>query len=169
MSFLLASMALLKILPFQGHAQTVSQSYRIPAWQIRVTRDRFTSERRCVLAQGRTSAPTVSYAHGAVTFQFERRLNTTHAFFQLDNGPVRAWNSIYPELVQTGAALEGRSLDNPTGGKVLLPLALLKGAHTVTIRPVPKAKPRQFTIDGLSDALGSAHNLGCDPETGFGR
>ena len=168
MSFLAMTMMLLH-LPFHRSAQTTSHSYRIPAWEIRVTRDRFTDERRCILAQGRAAAPIVSYAHGAVAFQFARGLNTTQASFKIDDGPARAWSSIYPELVETGAALEGRSLGNPTGGKVLLPLALLKGVHAVTIRPAPNRKPRLFSIDGLGDALSSASNLGCDPETGFGR
>lgn len=154
--------------PFGQHGQTSTNSYRIPAWGIRVVRDRFTGDSRCALVQGRHNKPGLSYAHGAVAFQFARQLNTTAASFKIDNGPVRAWSAVYPELVETGATLEGRSLDNPTSGKVLLPLAQLKGAHTVTIRPTPRAHPRLFSVDGLSDALGTAKNLGCDAKAGFG-
>ena len=109
----------------------------------------------------------MSYAHGVVSFQFNRKLDTTKASFKVDGGPVRSWTEVYPQLVETGATLEGRSLANSTGGKVMLPIMILKGAHSVTIRATPKDRPRQFSIDGLGDALGSATNLACDPEAGF--
>lgn len=154
--------------PFSHHTQASTSSYRIPAWDIHVVRDRFTGESRCALTQGARGRPELSYSHGAVAFQFAHRLSTTKASFKIDDGPVRSWSSIYPELVETGATLEGRSLDNPTGGKVLLPLMQLIGAHTVTIRPTLRARPRLFSVDGLSGALATAKNLGCDAKTGFG-
>ncbi|WP_404712181.1 hypothetical protein [Sphingomonas sp. MMS24-J13] len=147
--------------PF-GTSQTSTQHFQVPAWNIRVTRDKFTQDRTCLVFQGRQRKPMVSYAHGAVTFQFASHLNTTEASFKIDNGPVRAWDDVYPALVQTGARLEGRSLDNPTGGKVMIPLSMLRGAHVVTVRPSPRTRPRSFAIDGLGDVLGSAQGLGCE-------
>ena len=135
--------------------------------EIRVDRDRFTGARRCALYQGKWRRPDVSYAHGAVSFQFSRKVDTTKASFRVDGGPARSWTEVYPQLVETGATLEGRSLANPTGGKVLLPLAMLKDVHSVTIRAPLQSRPRQFSIIGLGDALDSAGSLACDAETGF--
>ncbi len=154
--------------PFGG-GQTSTERYRIPAWEIRATHDSFTGASRCQLYQGNRLRQDVSYEHGAVAFQFPRRLDTLQASLKLDGGPAKPWSAFYPELVNTGAQLEGKSLDNPTGGKVMLPLAALKGIHVVTIRPTSKGQPRRFSVDGLGDAIGSAHTLGCDVETGFGR
>jgi hypothetical protein len=150
--------------PF-GSSQTATQHYQVPAWNIRVTRDKFTQARTCLVFQGKRNKPLVSYDHGAVAFHFGSRLNTTKASFRIDDGPVRSWDEVYPALVATGARLEGRSLDNPTGGKVMIPLSLLREAHVVTIRPTMTKRARSFGIDGLGDVLGSSRALGCESGT----
>jgi len=147
--------------PF-GSSQTSTDNYRVPAWNIRVVSDKFTGAKKCLVFQGKRHKPLVSYDHGAVAFQFARKLNTTKAAFQIDGGPVRAWDDVYPALVQTGAQLEGRSLANPTGGKVIIPLSALKAAHVVVIRPTPKSRPQSFAIQGMGDMIASAQGLGCN-------
>jgi hypothetical protein len=153
--------------PVKHESQTVTERYQTPAWHIDATRDKFTHGLKCRLYQGGRGLPVVAYARGALAFQFSRGLNTTNADFQIDNGPVLPWTSVYPQLVGTGAPLTGKSLDNPTQGKVLLPVERLTGGHLVTIRAVPDHKPRRFSIDGFSDALASARSQGCDVVTGF--
>lgn len=154
-------------LPFHHDPRITTSRYEIPAWRISVSKDRFTSARHCRLYQGSPTHPAVRYYHGVVAFQFARKLDTTTATFKLDDGTPRSWTEVYPALVQGGVNLEGRSLDNPTGGSVLIPLSDLRTTSTVTIRPVPRARPKRFTIAGLGDALASAHGLGCDAEAGF--
>lgn len=148
------------LLSFAG-SQTVAQHFQVPAWNIRVLRDKFTGDHQCMIFQGKRRTPMVSYAHGVVSFQFSKQLNTVKASFKIDGGAVEPWDAVYPALAQTGAQLEGRSLDNPTGGKVMMPLSVLHGAHVVIIRPTPTKHPVRFSIDGLGDVLASAHNLGC--------
>lgn len=155
------------IWPFHHERQTVTREYLTPAWHVDVTRDKFTGQVRCRLYQGKRGSPLVTYFRSTLAFQFARKYNTTQASFRVDNGPVRPWTSVYPQLVGLGVPLPGRSLDNPTQGKVLIPLASLSPGHVVTVRATPNTRPLLFGIDGLGDALASARGQGCDPVTGF--
>ena len=153
--------------PFHRERQTVTREYLTPAWHVDVTRDRFTGQLRCRLYQGRHKLPMVIYYRSSLAFQFAPRLNTTSASFRVDNGAVRPWSAVYPQLVGVGAPLSGRSMDNPTQGRVLIPLTVLSGGHVVTVRPTPNRRPQLFGIDGFGDAMGSARGQGCDPVNGF--
>ena len=147
--------------------QTKTSSYATPAWHVSVEKDRFTGLSACKLYQGLWARRTVSYAHDAVVFHFSHKLNTTQAWYRLDGGPTKPWADVYPRLVQAGVVLDGQSLDNPTGGLVMLPAAELAGVHTVTIRVNQRSNPRTFEVDGFSDALASAQARGCDTTTSF--
>lgn len=155
--------------PFGHHAQTDRNRYLIPAWHVDTVRDRFEDRTVCRVYQGERRRPAVSYARGTLAFAFARSRNTLSADFRVDDGPVRPWTSIYPALVGAGATLPGRSMTNPTAGLVILPVATLAGATTVTIRARPNDRPRVFWVGGLDDAIASARRLGCDPGNGFAR
>ena len=112
MSVLITAL-LLGVHPFE-RAQTASERYRIPAWEIRVTRDRFTGASRCLLYQGHRARQDVSYAHGAVSFQFSPRLNTTDASLKLDGNPLT--DAASDDAGQASAAGISVNLGNVTGG-----------------------------------------------------
>ena len=153
-----------------GHSpQTTAKAFSLPVWRIATVKDRFTGDVRCRVYQGPLKHPTVSYASKAVAFHFKVSMNTTDSYFRLDSGPVKAWRVEYPKLVKLGVQLEGDSLENPTGGLVILPVEDLVSVHSVTIRPDPKSTPRTFGVDGLSDAIANAVSHGCDPDSGFVR
>lgn len=153
--------------PFHGKPQQVTSHYLIPAWHVDATKDRFTGEMRCRIYQGKRKKPDVAYAQGVLTFQFGRHLDTTNASFQIDGGDVQPWISIYPQIIATGGRVRGKSLDNPTEGKVMLPVSILSGAHLVTIRPTLRKAPRSFSVGGFDDALSSGVAQNCDAHTGF--
>lgn len=153
--------------PFHHEHQTVTERYVIPAWHVDATRDKFTGEMRCRLYQGKRKKPTVAYAQGVLTFRFARKLDTTKASFRIDSGEVQPWTSVYPQIVETGARVRGKSMDNPTEGRVMLPASILAGAHVVTIRPTPTRRPQRFSVGGFADALSSGEAQGCDARTGF--
>lgn len=155
--------------PFGHSGQTTSNRYLIPAWHIDTTRDRFNSRVVCRVFQGSRHQPIVSYARGTLAFAFARSRNTLAAEFRVDNGPTRPWTSVYPALVGAGATLPGTSMTNPTQGLVILPIGILTGATTVTIRARPSDRPRVFSVGGLGDAIASARRLGCDLDNGFTR
>jgi hypothetical protein len=169
-SLIVSGLGALSLLwPF-GHApQTTTKEFSLPVWRIATYKDRFTSQVRCRVYQGPLRRPLISYSSKAVAFHFKAPMNTTEAYFRLDSGPVKAWRTEYPKLVKLGVQLEGDSLENPTGGLVILPIEDLANIHTVTIRPTPKSTPRTFGIDGLTDAVANAVAHGCDPDAGFVR
>lgn len=155
--------------PFGHHAQSEERRYLIPAWHVDAVRDRFTERSTCRIYQGTGSRPTVSFARDSLAFAFGGSRNTLEADFRVDGGPVRSWTSVYPALIGSGATLPAKSMTDPTGGFVILPMAVLRGATTVTIRARPKDEPRTFSIAGLSDAIVAAQRLGCDAPYGFSR
>lgn len=155
--------------PFGHHGQTESSRYLIPAWHVDTVRDRFTKRVECRVFQGDRRQPSVSYARATLAFAFPRSRNTLTADFRVDDGPVRPWTSVYPTIVGAGATLSGTSMTNPTRGLVILPVSVLTGATTVTVRSRPTDRPRVFSVGGLNDAIASAHRLGCDPDDGITR
>lgn len=169
MNAILAAMLASGLWPFGHHGQTETNGYLIPAWHIDTTRDRFTGRAECRVYQGSRTRPSVSYARKTLAFAFPRSRNTLMADFQVDRGPVRPWTSVTPSLTAAGATMANTSMTNPTQGYVILPVALLANATTVTIRSRPKDRPRTFSIGGLGDAIASARRLGCDPDYGFTR
>lgn len=168
MSIALFVAAGLSFWPFQ-HRQTDTARYLIPAWHIDATLDRFTGRRICRVYQGSRRRPTASYQRGTLAFRFARGLDTTRADFRVDDGPAKAWTSVYPTLIGSGATLTGKSMTNPTGGLVILPVSEFENAATVTLRSAPRSRPRTFSVSGLRDALASAQRLGCNAEYGFAR
>lgn len=167
-TYLLAAASLLSGLwPFHHERQTVTERYVIPEWHVEATRDKFTHAMQCRVYQGTRKKPSISYYHDTLVFRFARKLNTTQAAFQVDSGEVRPWTAVYPDIIDTGARVAGRSMDNPTDGLVMLPVSALQQAQTVTIRPTPKRRPKRFAIGGFADALRAGVAQGCDPQTGF--
>lgn len=137
-------------------------------WVYSVTRDRFTGQVRCRL--DRRFWPTgrsIGYTRDALAFRVGSSVNTLEAWYRIDGGPARPWQRLYPTLVERGLEVESGPLDNPTGGTVLLPISELIGAHEVTIRTAPGARPAQFDVRGFSEALLSARARGCVPDDVF--
>lgn len=155
--------------PFGNSGQTVKNRYLVPAWHVDTVLDRFTNRTACRVYQGAARKPSVSYARGTLAFAFPRSRNIINADFRVDDGPARPWTSVYPAVVGSGATLAGKSMTNPTQGLVIIPVATVAGATTVTIRSRPDDKPRVFSVGGLQDAMAAARRLGCDPGNGFVR
>lgn len=163
---LLGPILALNLWPWHA-AQTVTHTYAEPSWKMAITRDRFTGEVRCRVYQGPARRPWVVYARQSLAFRFVPRLSTLQAAYRVDGGTARPWTGVYPTLVQQGAGPSGASLENPTGGLVILPLSAFAGGHTVVIRPTPRARPRAFLVDGLTDVLANARQQGCASDTAF--
>ena len=166
---LIAASALSLLWPFAHDTQTTAKEFSLPVWKIATYKDRFTGDVRCRVYQGAVHHPLITYSSRTVAFHFKVSLNTTDAYFRLDSGAVKAWRVEYPKLLKLGVQLEGDSLENPTGGLVVLPVEDLTNVHSVTIRPTSKSSPRTYGIDGLSDAVANAVAHGCDPDAGFVR
>ena len=154
--------------PF-GQPQSVVRMTHLGAWRMSVRTDRFTGAVSCRLFKGSAFEPGVAYAHASLAFRFSPRLSTLDAVYRVDQGPARLWTSIYPSLVQLRAMPPAASLENPTGGLVVLPMTELTAARTVTIRPSPDSQPKIFQVARIADALAQARALGCSSDDDFVR
>lgn len=147
--------------------QTTHRAYVLPTWRFTTVKDKFTGQIHCRVYQGPKSRPAVSYASRTVAFHFARKLDVSHAWYKLDGGAAKPWSADYPALTALNVSLDGDSLENPTGGLVLIPADEVRGVHTVTIRPTDKSRPVDFGLDGLQDAIANARSQGCDPDGVF--
>ena len=141
---------------FMRHENAPDRRDRIGQWALDVKRDSFTGTVSCSL-----KAPRMSFDRAAVTFQFSPRTETFDAVYRVDAGPALSWRISAMALAAHGVRLQNDDALNPSGGRVILPYSAVVGAKTVWIRPGPKARPRPFTIEGLSTAVAAARQAGC--------
>lgn len=139
------------------HGDITTRHYGLQGWRIDVRKDRFSNETTCRLHRG-----SVSVEHGVVLFRLGSGANTAAAQFRIDDGPMQTAGSVAVESAGLGQAMTVRSLTNPSGGNVAIPLRLVEGAHEVSIRPDPKSRHRTYRLNGLSAAAQAARDQGCD-------
>ena len=93
--------------------------------------------------------------------ELARLVDTSDAWYKLDDHPAKPWRDLRAELVAAGSLAEAERLDNPSGGRVVIPFDVLKGAMTVDVRPTRRASPHAVTIRPVWTAIASAEGLGC--------
>jgi hypothetical protein len=158
---MLAAAALVLSMLGQGDSgQVAVKLLRVGDWKAEVSTDRFTGEVSCAL-----TAHRVSFHRDTLVFHLGRDVDTSEAFFRIDNGPVRSVRE--PRLLNEthGFFLDSGPIDNPSGGKVALPLSVVKEARQVYIRASPRHAPRMFDVSRFSDALAAAKGAGCKDES----
>jgi hypothetical protein len=140
----------------QQAQKPVTRDYQAGQWRLKVTRDPFTGTTTCQLR-----AKDVIVDHATATFRFGRNTPTYGAVYKIDQGPAVSWQANAMTLATGGAALQSDNLENPSDGRVLVPLGALSGAHQITIRPSDTTQPRVFGLDRLAEALTGLRTLGC--------
>jgi len=144
--------------------------YELDGWVMTIQTDGFTGQPRCHLYSPKTLFQgRITYEGGALGFVFDRDEDTQQAWYRIGQSKTKRWQDIYPELVRLGIPLEGGSLDNPTGGVVLLPEAELDAASEVTIRLSETASTKRFKLKGFKAAKAAALANGCERPESFER
>jgi len=134
---------------------TVSR-HRIGKWLLEVSHDPFTAQTWCRLKGG-----GMTYGPAAMTFKFDRGVDTFGAVYRIDNGPAVSWRVNAMTLASRGVPLQTDALHNASEGRVYVPTAALAGAQSITIRPAPTAPTRTFDLRALPAALDRAQTEGC--------
>jgi len=153
---LMAAALALSILGPGDQAQVVTQSVKVGDWTAKVRRDQFTAEVSCSLVGRR-----VSFHRDTLVFHMGRDVDTSQAFFRIDNGPVRSVREPRLENETHGFFLDSGPIGNPSGGEVALPLSTIQGAKKVFVRASPRYQPRAFDLGRFTDALAAAKSAGC--------
>jgi hypothetical protein len=147
-----------------------TKAYHLAGWDMRIERDGFTGQVRCRLfSPGGLGRGRISYARGTLGFHLGPEQDVAQAWYSIDDRPARPWRDDYPTLVARRVSLEGGSLDNPTGGVVLIGEDHLAGARTVTIRADQDRAPKRFRLKGFERALAAARANGCADPAAFAR
>lgn len=160
-----SAVASLCLLSVQTDASTVaSKRYKADGWSLAVRHDGLTRQTRCRL---HANNRRILYQPQALGFAFRKSRDTLGAWYIIDNdAPVR-WQDRYPQLIASGAAIDGPGLDNPTGGVVWIPIDEVAHAHNVRIRAGTRGQGRLFRLVGFASMLDAAHRLGCSSDASF--
>ncbi len=138
---------------FSGHnaGQTVAD-YRIANWRVHVATDRFTGLPDC-----RISRDGATYGPRYVTFQLPKNINTYTAAYRIDDeAPKEAIEPV--EDVET---LNMARLENPSMGRVRIPVAEVMDAGRIMIHAKDRGRVSTFKITGLREAVDFAKSRGC--------
>jgi hypothetical protein len=104
----------------------------------------------------------MSWKDGAIVFQFSRRINTFDALYRLDGAQPVSWRINAMSLASSGVRFNDENLSNPSDGRVAIPLQVLNGAKSISIRPAVGERPLAFDLADLPSALRAAREAGCD-------
>ena len=131
------------------------QRYRIDGWMVTKREDAFANTRQCTV-QGRRldlEGPTLWFDMG-------RTVRTGNVVYRIDDGPPRFLQN--PDLDPLRVSHD-LALNNPSGGRVGLPVVSLMGARTVWVRADGARRPTRFDVSHLQDALDLKARLDCPP------
>lgn len=157
---LAAAVFALSILGSRDDAQVATRTLRLGDWTARVRTDRFTGEITCAL-----DGPRMSFHRDTLVLRLGRGADTSQAFFRIDDGSVRSVREPKLENETHGFFLDSGPVENPSGGKVALPLSALNGAKIVYARASVRHPPRAFDVSRLAEALAAAKSAGCKDQS----
>lgn len=126
-------------------------------WVLSVGRHAFADTASCSLRNH-----AVSYRRGAVEFRFRSGTRTTRAVYRIDDGPPTRAVDDRATLAERGVTLTMDDLNNPSGGRVWIPLEHLRTAGKVRIDPDNTDRPVSFSVDGVQAAIDASRGWGCD-------
>ena len=152
---LLAALALTSVL-HHHQPQVTRHRYVTGGWLLTVGQDHFTDALTCSL-----KTRTMHYRNETLIFHLKRGLETTHAFYKVDDGPAAPVSNAFHEVETHGFFPRRGWVDDPAGGDVALPVSYLRDADRVWIRASTKMAPTVFKVNRLDDALDHARAEGC--------
>ena len=152
---LLAALALTSVL-HHHQPQVTRHRYVTGGWLLTVGHDHFTDALTCSL-----KTRTMHYRNETLIFHLKRGLETTHAFYKVDDGPAAPVSNAFHEVETHGFFPRRGWVDDPAGGDVALPVSYLRDADRVWIRASTKMAPTVFKVNRLDDALDHARAEGC--------
>ena len=138
------------------HPQVRTEHFRAGHWRVERSRDTFTGTIACRAYSGalRIEGP-------AVVADFGAHNDVSSALYRLDGGPAVLAEG-EPFNAQYHARLVGEApVDNPSLGRIALPVSSLGSTHTVWIRTTPTTTPRKFDVGEIDKVRALETQLGC--------
>ncbi len=157
---LVAALALTTLLGHPHPAQVKQHRYTVGAWRMTVGHDLFTDAIRCTL-----QTRTMHYRNETLIFHLRAGLETTHAYFKIDDGDAHPVSDAFHQVEAHGFFPRRGWLDDRAGGDVALPASYVHDARRVWIRASPRQRPNVFKVSRFDDALDQARSNGCTEES----
>lgn len=125
-------------------------------WTLVASHNAFTGKLTCTL-----KGQAMEVEGGALVLHFAKAVDTSQAWIRIGSEEARPWRRLIPELRQMGVQLRFDDLENPSQGRVPVPLRLVIDEATITVEANEGGSPRRFPVAGLADALERANAAGC--------
>jgi hypothetical protein len=139
-----------------GPKQVEATRYASHGWVLQIDRERFTGKVSCIARR-----PRMRLQKALVVFDLGGGADTSDAYYRLDLGPAHSIREVRREVQLAGFFMNRGPVENPSGGKVALPLSQLWGVQRVDIRATLRDQPRTFDLKDLQGLVADARRLGC--------
>ena len=157
----LISATLLWGLIHPAYKPTTTKVYGEGEWVLTVQTDNFTKETRCTLVNHHGWRPDVTVVPGAFVFHFSPNLETTDAWYKIEDEPARASRADLARLISAGSLNNAERLDNSAEGRVVIPFEIINSADLVAIKPSGRAPIRRFHLGQARSLITTSHNFIC--------
>ena len=153
--------ALVVALALFGHRSLIeTKLLHSGPWAIRIENDRFDGSVACSIRK----RDIVVHDRLAV-FSMGARQDTSAAEYRIDSGVAHSVHEQALHIAVLGAAPLRKTVGNPSGGYVVLPLGILTAARSIQIRATKQGEVKSFDVVGLNEALLTASDNGCQSST----
>ncbi len=142
--------------PGQAEYSPRAERHTIGGWHYTIVEERFSHQVHCQLFMH-----GAEYADHILTLHFGSSVDTSFAWYSKDGGPAAPWQRQIPALLVLGARLDTDSLQNPSGGRVLLPQSEITGVDILQVAPNVRVRPRSYNLAGLNMAIRILEDRGC--------
>ena len=137
-------------------SQVQTTQVRAGQWRVERMQDRFTGTVTC-----RAHLGPMHIEGPAMIIRFGQGVQAGAAEYRIDSGPAISAEADAFNVQYHGRIVGVAPIDNPSAGRVAIPISELKLAHAVWIRLAPQASPRRFDVSGLDQAMAAEATLGC--------
>ena len=134
--------------------QTRVHVERVAGWRIEVEADIFNGRTRCAV-----TTRDMSLSPSDLMISLGNHVDTSTAVIRLDSGPPVTLHA--PEVADLSAKSDA-ALFNPSGGKLVEPLAELKGAKKIYIETDPRRPLILLNVASVPAVLAAASKAGCE-------
>jgi hypothetical protein len=158
----LAAASLLSSLLHPAPSTVTTQVYGQGEWRLTVIKDSFTNQTSCKLENRKGVHPTVVAIPGGLAFRLDgRRLDTSNAWYKLDDQPARPWRDLRTALVAAGSLAAAEQLDGTSASWLPIPLDGFEYPKSIIIRSTALSPERRFSLANAQLIITSARNAGC--------
>jgi hypothetical protein len=151
-----SSLIALAVFGFGQPPMIKTHAVRVRPWTIEVRTDRFTGLTACSARM-----KGVRLEGTLAVFDLGRDVDASDALYRLDLGAAHSARGSNITERTAYSSVQTPDVENPSGGRIALPIAELAGVKRIDIRPNPKHYVQTYDISALPKVLDAESAAGC--------